>query len=121
MLLRRRRRSVWIKALISRATNLIGFLQNGRKLFTLSKLMEERYQFIFNYEDYFYQQACRFALQNDKEKSLSLLGRAVEHGFYKLEDFESAIKDSTIFSGIVEDMTYQKLKRSLYGDKHETG
>lgn len=83
--------------------------------------MEERYQFIFNYEDYFYQQACRFALQNDKEKSLSLLGRAVEHGFYKLEDFESAIKDSTIFSGIVEDMTYQKLKRSLYGDKHETG
>lgn len=83
--------------------------------------MEERYQFIFNYEDYFYKQACQYALQNDKETALSLLGRAVEHGFYKLDDFEALIKNTAIFQKIIEDKTYQKLKRSLYGDAQEPG
>ncbi len=102
------------KALSGRVTNLVGFLR--APIFSLEDLFNEWNKSEKQDSEILFEIACEKALQSKKSECLSLLNRAIEHGFSDLKRFELMIEKSTIRQEVLADTEYQAVKIHVYGE-----
>lgn len=101
------------KALSGRIKNLIGFLRSSSGIFSLAELYREWEGGKIFEENEFFEFACKYALEEDKEKAILLLDRAVEFGFFDIERFEEKIVESKICQEILKDAQYKAIKERI--------